>query len=306
MSEFIYVLENPSMPGLVKIGRTDRSVSQRVSELSSHTGVPTGFILVREYSVANSVEAERKVHVRLAGYRVSDNREFFKIDADDVADIIESMLETATSRTRRDFEREDELIAKAIPIVAKQGTARPRQLEEMLGISYEEALSVVHTLRGRGLIGQGNESYLKVAPRVHVGTGKGFNFNESVCDVDEEVIHRCIEVIRTEQKASVSLFQRRLKLAYSRAARIMEELESRGIIGPSKGAEPRDILIDLDAGDFSTPVAQSPVIAPHLVVSACEHCSGKMEFDANELGDRQSVSVPCPHCGIETELSASS
>lgn len=41
----------------------------------------------------------------------------------------------------------------------------------------------------------------------------------------------------------------RLKLGYGRAARIMDELENRGIVGPSKGAEPRDILIDLDAGN---------------------------------------------------------
>jgi S-DNA-T family DNA segregation ATPase FtsK/SpoIIIE len=44
----------------------------------------------------------------------------------------------------------------------------------------------------------------------------------------------------------VSLLQRRLRLGYTRAARIMDELEDRGIVGPSKGAEPRDILIDLD------------------------------------------------------------
>ena len=42
--------------------------------------------------------------------------------------------------------------------------------------------------------------------------------------------------------------QRRLRLGYTRAARIMDELENRGIVGPSKGAEPRDILIDLDGG----------------------------------------------------------
>jgi len=66
-------------------------------------------------------------------------------------------------------------------------------------------------------------------------------------DEDEELIRQCIEVIRSEQKASVSLLQRRLRLGYTRAARIMDELEKRGIVGPSKGAEPRDILIDLDA-----------------------------------------------------------
>ena len=69
---------------------------------------------------------------------------------------------------------------------------------------------------------------------------------ESGIDEDEEIIQQCIEVIRSEQKASVSLLQRRLRLGYGRAARIMDELENRGIVGPSKGAEPRDILIDLD------------------------------------------------------------
>ena len=60
------------------------------------------------------------------------------------------------------------------------------------------------------------------------------------------MIQQCIEVIRSEQKASVSLLQRRLRLGYTRAARIMDELENRGIVGPGKGEEPRDILIDLD------------------------------------------------------------
>jgi len=51
------------------------------------------------------------------------------------------------------------------------------------------------------------------------------------------------EVIRSEQTASVTLLQRRIRLGYTRAARIMDELEGLGIVGPSKGAEPRDILI---------------------------------------------------------------
>ncbi len=69
---------------------------------------------------------------------------------------------------------------------------------------------------------------------------------ESGIDEDEEIIQQCIEVIRSEQKASVSLLQRRLRLGYGRAARIMDELENRGIVGESNGAEPREILIDLD------------------------------------------------------------
>ncbi len=65
---------------------------------------------------------------------------------------------------------------------------------------------------------------------------------------DEDLIQQCIEVIRSEQKASVSKLQRRLRLGYTRAARIMDELEDRGIVGPAQGHEPREILIDLDGG----------------------------------------------------------
>lgn len=163
MSEFIYILENSSMPGLIKIGRTERTIPERVNELSSHTGVPTDFVVAKEYAVPNSAEAERIIHERLLDYRVANNREFFRLDAGDAANIIESILDTAKPEARRDFEREDELVARAISIVVEQGCARPRMLEEMLGISYEEALFVINSLRGRGVIGEGNESKLRAA-----------------------------------------------------------------------------------------------------------------------------------------------
>lgn len=53
---------------------------------------------------------------------------------------------------------------------------------------------------------------------------------------DEHLIDQCIEIIHTEQSASVSLLQRRLRLGYARAARIMNELERRGIVGPDNGS----------------------------------------------------------------------
>ena len=159
MNEYIYILQNTLMPGLVKIGRTERSVSERVGELSSHTGVPTSFTVVKEYAVENCVEFEKAIHERLSDFRVSNNREFFKMEADDAMDIIESMLPKIASR--RDYEREDEIVASAISIVVKAGMARPRMLEEMLRISYEEALGAIHTLRLRGVIDEHNLSKWK-------------------------------------------------------------------------------------------------------------------------------------------------
>jgi S-DNA-T family DNA segregation ATPase FtsK/SpoIIIE len=69
-------------------------------------------------------------------------------------------------------------------------------------------------------------------------------------DADEALIAKAMDIIRSEKKASTSLLQRRLKIGYGRAARLLDELEDRGIVGPSKGAEPRDILLDLDGSGY--------------------------------------------------------
>ena len=52
-----------------------------------------------------------------------------------------------------------------------------------------------------------------------------------------------IDVVMETGQASVSMLQRRLKLGYSRAARIVDEMETRGIVGPFEGSKPRQILI---------------------------------------------------------------
>jgi S-DNA-T family DNA segregation ATPase FtsK/SpoIIIE len=65
---------------------------------------------------------------------------------------------------------------------------------------------------------------------------------EEVSDEDEELVQKCLEVMAQEQKASTSLFQRRLRLGYTRAARILDILEARGYVGPGEGAKPREIL----------------------------------------------------------------
>lgn len=77
---FLYVLINPAMPGLAKVGKTTRNPSNRVSELSAATGVPSPFILAYQQPVQDCHAAEVWVHAELErnGYRVATNREFFK------------------------------------------------------------------------------------------------------------------------------------------------------------------------------------------------------------------------------------
>jgi DNA segregation ATPase FtsK/SpoIIIE, S-DNA-T family len=70
---------------------------------------------------------------------------------------------------------------------------------------------------------------------------------EDVSEEDEALVEKCLEIIRQEKRASTSMLQRRLRLGYTRAARVVDILERRGILGPGDGAKPREILVDLDA-----------------------------------------------------------
>jgi len=63
-------------------------------------------------------------------------------------------------------------------------------------------------------------------------------------DFDDEMVPQAIEVIRTTKRASTSMLQRRLRIGYNRAARIMDILEEEGYVGPDNGAQPREILME--------------------------------------------------------------
>ncbi|MEI9866492.1 MAG: DNA translocase FtsK [Limisphaerales bacterium] len=143
------------------------------------------------------------------------------------------------SRTILDAMGADKLLGKGDMLYLPPGSGKLIRAQGAL-ITDHEIQSVVDFIAK-----QGKPSY---EAEIHKQLSKPVaNFgDESGIDEDEEIIQQCIEVIRGEQKASVSLLQRRLRLGYGRAARIMDELENRGIVGESKGAEPREILIDLD------------------------------------------------------------
>jgi S-DNA-T family DNA segregation ATPase FtsK/SpoIIIE len=81
---------------------------------------------------------------------------------------------------------------------------------------------------------------------IHARLQSSASMEEEVSEEDEELVEKCLEIMRQEKKASTSLFQRRLKLGYTRAARVVDILESRGVVGPGEGAKPREILVDLD------------------------------------------------------------
>jgi S-DNA-T family DNA segregation ATPase FtsK/SpoIIIE len=64
---------------------------------------------------------------------------------------------------------------------------------------------------------------------------------------DEELYRQALDVLRSTRRASTSMIQRRLRIGYNRAARIMDLMEQKGIVGPENGSSPREILVDLDS-----------------------------------------------------------
>lgn len=97
---WIYILSTREQPEVLKIGRTDRSVADRVREINSATGVLVPWAARRIYRVRNAPEAEAEIHRRLAAYRIRIDREFFAIPIGDAVKIIDAYLEDAEQRDR--------------------------------------------------------------------------------------------------------------------------------------------------------------------------------------------------------------
>lgn len=70
--------------------------------------------------------------------------------------------------------------------------------------------------------------------------------DDSKEDYDDPLYNEIVEFVVTQGKASASLLQRRFRLGYNRAARCIDLLEERGIIGPNNGSKPREVLVKLE------------------------------------------------------------
>ncbi len=203
-----------------------------------------------EMSIARITQMARAagIHCIVATQRPSVDVITGVIKANIPARIAFQVASRVDSRTILDAMGADKLLGKGDMLYLPPGAARLTRAQGVLITDDEIENVVAHIAK------QGKPSYEKEIheqlKRPAPGGDNGFSGSGTIGvagpNDDEDLIQRCIEVIRSEQKASVSLLQRRLKLGYTRAARLMDELENRGIVGPSVGAEPREILIDLD------------------------------------------------------------
>lgn len=142
------------------------------------------------------------------------------------------------SRVILDSKGAEKLVGKGDMLFLPPGSAK---LERAQGafVSDEEVESIVNFCAT-----QSEQQFEDSIQRVIESGASGDDGDEEeVSDADEEIIQKCVEVLMVEGKASTSLLQRRLRLGYTRAARMIDILETRGMVGPADGARPREVLI---------------------------------------------------------------
>ena len=142
----------------------------------------------------------------------------------------------------------EKLIGRGDMLYAPLGQGRPRRIQSCF-ITDEEVQAVVGFIKDREAGAGYAQDVMDEIDKRAEQSGKGSHgASAAVGALDDgpyqdELLPAAVEVILETGQASVSMLQRRLKLGYARAARIVDEMEDKGIVGPFEGSKPRQLLI---------------------------------------------------------------
>ncbi len=148
------------------------------------------------------------------------------------------------SRTILDMSGAEKLLGRGDMLFLAGDVAKPRRLQGA-NVTEKEVKDVVKFLKTQAEeldLGEEEDLHVDFSSAAHIGGGFGHQDD----DADDELYNDAKEVIVHAGKASASLLQRRLKVGYARAARLLDILEENGIIGPGEGAKPREVYIRPD------------------------------------------------------------
>ncbi|MEI7998031.1 MAG: DNA translocase FtsK [Candidatus Omnitrophota bacterium] len=172
------------------------------------------------------------IHLILATQRPSVNVITGVIKANFPARISFKVASQIDSRTVLDIKGAESLIGRGDLLFMRPGDAKPTR-GQCCFVSDDEINKVIDHIK-RQATPEYNESVLK--PQVVSAAGNGAN--------EDEMYDEAVRVVVETNQASVSVLQRRLRLGYSRAARLIDIMEQSGIVGPYAGSKARDILVD--------------------------------------------------------------
>lgn len=138
------------------------------------------------------------------------------------------------SRTILDMAGAEKLLGRGDMLFMPMGASKPVRVQGAF-MSDQEVEAIVNYVRGQGQA-EYDES---LVPEIEEDTSG----QEEVLD---ELYDQAVQIVLEAKQASVSLLQRRMRVGYTRAARLIDSMEARGIVGPYEGSKPREVLMSMD------------------------------------------------------------
>ncbi|MBM3873959.1 MAG: DNA translocase FtsK [Verrucomicrobia bacterium] len=200
-----------------------------------------------ETSIARLAQLARAagIHLIIATQRPSVNVITGVIKANLPSRIAFQVASQVDSRTILDTKGADTLIGRGDMLFSPPGTSRLVRAQGAF-VSDEEVHEIVAFMRKNGppVFASDVQAQIDRAAREE-DEGEEGETDGDLGD-DEELYRQALDVLRSTRRASTSMIQRRLRIGYNRAARLMDLMEDKGIVGPENGSSPREILVDLD------------------------------------------------------------
>lgn len=157
----------------------------------------------------------------------------------------------ADSRTILDMSGSEKLLGNGDMLFVNAELGKPRRVQGAFSSDKDIAAVIAH-VKAQGLA-QYDEGITS-----HSTTVEGAASGVSGGDADDEMYRDAVAVVMEAGKGSASLLQRRLRIGYARAARLLDILENNGVIGPADGARPREVYGESSAAATTVPVAAEP------------------------------------------------
>jgi len=138
------------------------------------------------------------------------------------------------SRTILDMVGAEKLLGRGDMLYLPMGASKPIRVQGAF-LSDQEVEAVVHFVKNQGQV-----NYVEdMVPQIEEQSVEQEQF-------EDELYDQAVQIILEARQASVSLLQRRMRVGYTRAARLIDAMEAKGIVGPYEGSKPREVLVTME------------------------------------------------------------
>ena len=187
------------------------------------------------------------IHLILATQRPSVEVITGLIKANITARVALQVASQIDSRTIIDTPGAEKLLGHGDLLFISAELSKPKRIQGSF-ISEDEIKAVTNFIRKNNSHVEGGSDNVNFEAATENETAAGAetqNFDDYMADDDgDELMDEAVAVVKEANKASASLLQRRLKVGYARAARLLDLMENAGLIGPGDGAKPRDVNVE--------------------------------------------------------------